>query len=149
MKNTPILITFFILLIVSCSSDSKENDMKLHKLTPPEWLIGSWVEDDSKEQEYTGEFIFKPDNVIYLMGGEIYRNYQTYLISHPYVDVEIKEIINTNEIYELTVKVIKSYGPSNYIRLTWTKINNAKMKYENNVADCPECTPTTEHYSKK
>src|SRR5690606_5920290 len=96
------------------------------------------------------EFTFKENNILYLLNESVFIDYQKkYGNSDAPVSYSVDEIINTNEIYELTVMEVRAYvGIYNYSRYIWTKVNENRIKYVNTVADCPECIYDTIYYSK-
>ncbi len=157
MKNRIVTFKSFLFksviigfLITSCSqNDDSELNYSLD-IHPPQWLQGNWIEDDWEQSESKTEFIFKENNILYLLNESVFIDYQKkYGNSEAPVSYSVDEISNTDENYELTVRETRAHGGTfMYTREIWTKVNENKIRYIITAADCPECIHDTIYYSK-
>ena len=71
-----IILKHFILIMVIClSACSKEDEVNNNFINPPDWIIGTWVDESEPIWAQKGGFTFTNDNLITLLStGDAHLN---------------------------------------------------------------------------
>jgi hypothetical protein len=108
------------LLLMGCSSDSASNNKSAPTINPPSWILGSWLNTDSKSAEYQNGFKFDNHDLSKLFMVTSSVSYagviQTYNAQWPATVTEEK----TDTYYKITIK----YADKNYQYYFVKKPNN-------------------------
>ena len=105
MKKIALLISaniLLVLLITSCSKDDDSNS--LSSFNPPNWIIGTWLEENDSEWSQIGGFKFTNNSIIDLDvdGSEIINYGESLQTGLKAGIIKIEEII-TDETYQVKV----------------------------------------------
>ena len=110
-------------MILSCNSDDDNNDSSGF-LNPPQWIIGTWMDQSEPVYAQIGGFQFTDDNMIsYNSDGEVLSNLKNEM--QDAVDQGILRIeeTSTSTVYE--IKIISNETVSNQYKFRKGANNNS------------------------
>src|SRR5690606_6004747 len=98
-----ILLFILTILTISCSKDDDSANDNSNFINPPDWIIGTWLDESEPEWAQTGGYQFTNDNLISILSnGEVLLNLKEGL-----QDSFDTGSITTNEIISDTVYELK------------------------------------------
>lgn len=100
---------FLICLIVAVSSCSKDDDKDTDQksfINPPEWIIGTWMDESLPDIGRSGGYQFTDDNLIVILSnGEVFQNLKEGLKESVDFGVITSNEIITDTDYRLEILV--------------------------------------------
>ena len=111
-----VLFLFVTLLMISCSSDDDSQTTNSF-INPPDWIIGTWLDESEPAFSQIGGFQFTHDNLIDLdANGDVFLNLKEGLQESVDAGAITTNEIITNTVYEL--KIISNGVETNQYRFT-------------------------------
>lgn len=124
MKNIFLSILFFTATLVSCSSDSNEESSINNKITPPNWIQGTWAQKSGSPGEYTftNTLRFKANDFCSLNGNS--ENCFNQIIQASNGQTTTEQIITNNEY-----KLVINNGGFQTTTYHFYKMSDTKIEY--------------------
>lgn len=130
MKKTFTLLTIFLLILSSCSSDDESNSNSNIQINPPNWIQGTWLTGASTTMGF--RFTSNDVVVITLGGAEISQRGQLESVAETGQDVSANDE-PTENTYKLTSNfpggqtTIYSFTKISDTEITWDAVNNSVL----------------------
>lgn len=124
MKKIVLLICFISLS--ACSKDDDTNNNR-SRISPPDWIIGTWLADGGNGEAMNVGFRFTNDDVILISTSmELSSKGQVETWIQTEVDVSVEES-ETDEFYELRIN--HPYGQT--MVYSFSKLDNISISWKN------------------
>ncbi|MDB0006648.1 hypothetical protein N9E30_01710 [Flavobacteriales bacterium] len=131
MKFLPIAILALSIFLFSCKPD-KEPVKPEPSMTPPEWLIGSWLHSDSTG--VTEKMIVSTDDIVLERFVSTGKTSLSYIDSCKTNDLELSDYIKYNSYYNL--EFTDKNKETNLVY--YAKIGGSEIRVINEVSPTPK-----------